>query len=160
MKKLFMLSPEVAGEVGPTSEIANQEARLHGSKELPEVTKLEYVFSGWLGDELLQAWPCFIVTDKVATALGSSRLTGVRLEAVKITKSDIFEITQKDSALPSFRRLVPLGRVVISNDGKLESWDKQDCSLSVRGDLVVTGDFFDVVSSSSLLHCRIQPLME
>lgn len=50
------LEPEVAGGIGPNSELHCDDGKL-------VVTRLNYEFDGWLGDALLETTPCFIVTN-------------------------------------------------------------------------------------------------
>lgn len=52
----FRIEPEVAGGVGPNSELHRENGKLI-------VTRLNYEFDGWLGDGLLETTACYIVTD-------------------------------------------------------------------------------------------------
>jgi hypothetical protein len=51
----YLIEPEIAGGLGDHTEI-DTEVRP------PVVKSLEYRLEGWLGDELLESFPCFIVT--------------------------------------------------------------------------------------------------
>ena len=59
----YILEPEVAGGWGEGT-IANT------SPHPPVVETLEYMFDGWGGDDLLATFPCFIVSEALATAIG------------------------------------------------------------------------------------------
>ena len=65
----FLLSPEVAGGLGPNT-------MMNRMVHPPEVSRLHYEMEGWLGDELLESFPCFIVTQRVADAIQDAHLTG------------------------------------------------------------------------------------
>jgi hypothetical protein len=65
----FQLEPEVAGGWG-----ANTEADT--SKHPPVVSRLHYEFSGWLGDCLLESFPCFIATNAVIDSLSNVGISG------------------------------------------------------------------------------------
>ena len=72
------------------------------SSHPPTVTRLHYQFDGWLGDDLLEAFPCFIVTERLADALSKSMLTGWSLGPVEISTSAEFEELYPDRELPRF----------------------------------------------------------
>lgn len=56
---LHLLEPEVAGGLGENSTFNSK----------GEVEFLHYEFQGWLGDELLESTPCFIVTESMAHSI-------------------------------------------------------------------------------------------
>src|SRR3954454_10828086 len=58
----FALEPEVAGQLGDTT-------MLDTSVHPPVIQRLEYRFDGWLGDDLLESFPCFVVTERLANEL-------------------------------------------------------------------------------------------
>src|SRR6476660_8794270 len=64
-----VLAPEVAGGWGERT-VADT------STHPPRVTALHYQFDGWLGDELLESFPCYIVTRRLAHALTAAGLSG------------------------------------------------------------------------------------
>lgn len=78
MSDFWSLEPEVAGELG-------DESVLDTTVHPPRVFKLQYRFIGWLGDDLLETFPCYIVTESLASALLSARLTGFELDEVELT---------------------------------------------------------------------------
>ena len=57
--RYFILEPEIAGGWGERT-VADT------GIFPPTVTALHYRFDGWRGDELLESFPCFIVTDRFA----------------------------------------------------------------------------------------------
>lgn len=94
----IVLEPEVAGGWG-SETIADT------SRHPPVVSRLHYEFEGWLGDDLLESFPCFIVTERLAVALERAGLTGFVLDDVTTTRSPEFEELYPDTQLPSFRWL-------------------------------------------------------
>ncbi|SDM30777.1 hypothetical protein [Allokutzneria albata] len=52
-----------------------------------EVTRLEYRFTNWLGDAILECTPCFIVTDTLAEAITTAGLSGAGFDDVEISLS-------------------------------------------------------------------------
>lgn len=98
----YYLDPEVAGELG-----ANTVMDL--SQHPPSVSHLHYNFTGWLGDDLLESFPCYIITRQLCDAIAQNDLTGYRFEAVEISKSSQFEELYPDKQIPEFIWLKPVG---------------------------------------------------
>jgi hypothetical protein len=96
--KHVVLEPEVAGAWGPNT-LADT------SVHPPLVSRLHYEFDDWLGDELLESFPCFIVTARLGAELERARLTGFVLDDVEISVSENFEELDPDATLPPFRWL-------------------------------------------------------
>jgi hypothetical protein len=92
------VEPEVAGGLGPSTVMDGG-----------AVTRLEYRFDGWLGDELLEVTPCFVVTERIAAELERAGLTGFVLAEVLITTSEVFRELYPGRQLPPFRWLKIVG---------------------------------------------------
>lgn len=158
MEQLFQLEPEVAGGWGPGTHYANLDEIRAGRATVPELRNFEYLFDGWLGDELLTTHPCFIITEGLAASLQRADVSGVRLEPVKVSKSDdFFQLHPDDLALPSFVRLVPEGKVVLAGL-KVLTWSGEDICLSQNAELVGTQRFLDVLRAHSVRNCEVIPL--
>lgn len=52
------------------------------------VTKLEYLFDDWQGDDLIKSFPCYLVSSELAIKLNQARLPGYRLKECSITTSE------------------------------------------------------------------------
>lgn len=96
MKPFYVIEPEVAGGWGAKTIFA----------KTPEknvvVQRLHFEFDGWLGDELLESTPCYIVTERLARDMRDARLTGVAFDKVEITKSPQFKSRHPGRYLPPF----------------------------------------------------------
>ena len=90
-----LIEPEVAGGLGEKTEIDN-------SFFPPIVKSLHYEFEGWLGDDILESFPCYIVTETLKKGIESERLTGVFFDDVIISKSETFKEFYPDKELPMF----------------------------------------------------------
>ena len=101
--KFFRLDPEAAGGLARMTVMDR-------STHPPLVTRLHYEFDGWLGDELLQSFPCFIVTQALASSLAAADLTGTSFDLVIVTVSQQFRDMYGDRALPEFSWLKVCGR--------------------------------------------------
>lgn len=106
----YIIEPEVAGALGDSTVI---DTDVHP----PVVSNLEYRFEGWLGDELLESSPCFIITESVARKLYDSQLSGFTLGPVHVTKSPEFEKLNPHTSLPDFLRLEVEGTAGVDDFG-------------------------------------------
>lgn len=97
-----ILEPEVAGGWGDRT-IADT------SQHPPVVHRFHYEFEGWLGDDILESFPCFIVSDRLAAELKRSGLRGFELDDVHITTGPVFEESRPGVRLPTFRWLKVTG---------------------------------------------------
>jgi hypothetical protein len=90
------VKPEVAGGLGPNTE-------LDPSVHPPRVHRLHYVFEGWLGDDLVESFPCFLATERLAEGIDAAGLTGVTWALVQVEKSEQAEMFFPDIILPAWR---------------------------------------------------------
>ena len=82
--EVFLLEPEVAGGLGKNTVIDQ------GVRSAPR-HEPSYEFDGWLGDELLETFPSFIVTQRLAKRIVDAGLTGLELGAVEVSVSQQFQ---------------------------------------------------------------------
>ena len=100
--KHFYVEPEVAGGLGENTVM---DIGVHP----PLVTKLHYEMDGWLGDVLLESFPCFIVTSLTRRRLQEAQLSGVSFDDVEVTRSSQFDDIYPGRELPEFAWLKPAG---------------------------------------------------
>lgn len=93
--RFFTLDPEVAGGFGEDTDL---DATVHP----PRVFRLHYHFEGWLGDELLTTFPCYIVTARLMNALHALGPTGCSFAPVRTTTSEQFHQLFFGTKLPEF----------------------------------------------------------
>lgn len=135
--KFYRLEPEVAGGLGPDTVMDRSIAP-------PRVERLHYEFDGWSGDQLLESFPCFIVTESLAKEIGHMSPTGVELANVKITKSSQFEELYPGKSLPEFRWLKIFGTP-----------GRDDFGISGDYRLVVSERILNLLKRFGLSHCDI-----
>lgn len=99
----YFIEPEVAGGWGDGT-VADR------TTHPPGVSKLHYQFDGWLGDELLESFPCFLVTENLKNNLILANLTGFEIDDVEVSKSEDFFAEDKFSNLENFFWLKITGR--------------------------------------------------
>jgi|SRR6185503_1458840 len=83
----------------------------------PRVARLHLELADWLGDDLLESFPCFVVSDRLARALRASTLTGFVLDDVEITRAPEFDEFLPGIALSVFRWLKVEGRAGVDDLG-------------------------------------------
>jgi len=91
----ILIEPEVAGNLG-------KETELDSSVFPPDVKKLHYEFDGWLGDDLLESFPCYIVTNSLRENIENNKFTGISFHDVIISKSETFLELYPNRELPTF----------------------------------------------------------
>ena len=96
MTDYHTVEPEVAGGWGANTAFT----RMPGQSVV--VHKLHYEFEGWLGDDLIESTPCYIVSEGMAEQLRKAGLTGFVLDDVEITTSENFRETYAGRELPKF----------------------------------------------------------
>jgi|JI102314A2RNA_FD_contig_41_2730386_length_1396_multi_3_in_0_out_0_2 hypothetical protein len=89
------LEPEVATTFG-------DETVLDSSVHPPLVHKLHLSFEGWLGDCIIECFPCFAVTAEARHGIESARLSGVCFQGLLVSKSEQFEELYPERQLPTF----------------------------------------------------------
>lgn len=151
--RLFMIEPEVAGEIGENTIYQNYDAIINeGAK--PIITHLHFVFEGWLGDDILEVTPCFLVSERLKNLMEEKQLKGCEFQGVEISLSDNFLEMYPDREIPQFFRLLPQG--TISIDGETyTNWSNMDFSISEKSYLVLSEKAKDIISSCHLDYADI-----
>ena len=91
----YYVEPEVSGGFGDN-------AIIDSSVHPPKVTKLHVEFDGWLGDDLLETFPCYIISEGLTKEIEAENLTGFILDEVEVSKSNQFEEMYPKRELPKF----------------------------------------------------------
>ncbi|KGA23064.1 hypothetical protein [Pectobacterium brasiliense] len=114
MSSVYYIEPEVAGELGDGTV-------MNSSVHPPVVKKLELCFSGWLGDDLLECYPCFIVTERLANELKNTVQDNIFFEKIIVTQSDEFNEIYPGKPLPNFywMKFINGKEIFLSEDQRL-----------------------------------------
>lgn len=117
-----IIEPEVAGGFGKGTKLDN-------SVHPPVVENLDYEFDGWLGDDILESFPCFIMSERLKHEIEKQSLRGIKFQNVTISKSETFEELYPSKELPKFYWAIIDGKFgaddfVIGNDFRLIISDK------------------------------------
>jgi hypothetical protein len=106
----FVIEPEVSGGLG-------SKTILDSTVHPPIVTKLNYQFDDWLGDDILESFPCYIVTENLAKEIERSSLSGLAFDSVELSKSIEYQELCSKIELPPFRWLKITGKVGVDDFG-------------------------------------------
>ena len=136
MKYLY-IEPEVAGGLG-------EKTIINTSVNPPNVSKLHYKFDGWLGDILLESYPCFIIAEGAKHELQLAGITGMEFDEVLITTSEQFHELYPNLQLPKFEWLQIMGKP--GND---------DFGIAQDGRLVISARALNVLSKLGVSHALI-----
>jgi hypothetical protein len=135
--EFFYVEPEVAGGLGPLTVMDT-------TTHPPIVSKLHYRFDGWLGNVLLETFPCFIVTDGARQALEAIDATGTKFDEVEVTVSEQFEELDPNKQLPKL--------VWLRADGK-PNFD--DFATAPDGRLIVSARALEVLQGLGISNALI-----
>jgi len=156
--KLFFIEPEVAGGHG--------EHTIYGTGEdivkegiSGKVKFLHYEFEGWLGDDLLESTPAFIVSSLLETVLQKSDIKDYKLEPCLITTSDVFKEMYPNKEIPPFSRFIPLGKIEVEGE-HFTNWSGHHFCLSSKGELVVTQEALELLKTVSINNCYVTSLTQ
>lgn len=110
----YVVAPEVAGGLGANTV-------LDRSTHPPLVSRLHYEFDGWLGDELLETFPCFIVSERIRDLILRSGFTGAEFAPVEMSTSSTFGELCPNRVIPAFVWLKLTGAPGIDDFGLSEN---------------------------------------
>jgi len=133
----FAIEPEVAGGWGKNT-IADR------TVHPPRIIYLHYEFDGWLGDDIVESAPCFLVSERLANLL-SGNLTGYGLAEVEVSTSEEFRDLNPHLHLPTFHWLQLTGAA-----------GKDDFGLAQDLRCVVSGNALVVLRQANISHCEIE----
>lgn len=139
----YELAPEVAGHLGPETVIDR-------SPHPPIVHAVQYEFDGWPVDDLIEAFPCFIMTDKMKTLIEGARASGCSFGPVKVTTSEQFEELEELEDFQPPRELPPFSWLIVNGTAR-----RDDFGISATGSLIVSERILQVLKRGRLENCDI-----
>jgi len=91
----YIIEPEVSGQLGSRTIIDT-------SVHPPIIKYLHFVFYGWLGDDIIECFPVFLITERLKIKLDGSSLSGYQIKTCEIESSGEFKMLQPNVILPTF----------------------------------------------------------
>lgn len=136
----YTLEPEVAGGLGAGTVM---DTTVHP----PRVTRLHYEVEDWLGDDLVESFPCFLVSAPLAARLTAAGLGSFALRGVTVTTTPEADEQLGDGALPEFQWLDVTG--VAGRD---------DVGVTPNGQLVVSDKALALLREFTVDNCDVEVL--
>ena len=97
MKQYKQIQPEVIVGLGGDTKF------LEKQPPFKNVLNLHVELDDWLGDDLIECHPCYIVTESLKIGLENSKFTGFEFADMEVTKSEYFDNNYHiDKDLPMF----------------------------------------------------------
>jgi hypothetical protein len=138
----YILKPEVATSLG-------EQTKGDFSVHPPRIQWLHCVLEGWLGDDLLAMFPCFLVTDELGAGLTRSDLTGFRLEPLQLTVSTQFLEINPNRRIPKLNWLRVGGHI-----------GRHDFASADSHSLYVSHNGLELLRRYRLMHCSIARVID
>lgn len=136
--KYFILDPEVAGSLGPKTEM---DTTVHP----PTVTKLHYEVDAWLGDDIVQSFPCYLVSERLKTKLKLIKPSGLSFASAEVTPSDNFDELKHGRELPKLYWMKVSGAP-----------GSDDFGLTSDARLVVSEGVLEEMKQLQFNHCDVK----
>ena len=137
--KYYKLQPEVPGEL-------LMETSLDTSTHPPKVLILNVIFEAWTGDDLLDIFPCFFVTDRLKVLIEAKKLTGCSFEDFGLV---IGEYAPPEASITKFWRMVPAA-----------CERSADFSTNLKGYLIVSEAALNLLKSLNVRACDVSLIEE
>ena len=132
----YILQPEVPGELG---EHTIMDTNVHP----PIIRHLHFTFQGWLGDELIECFPCFLVSDRLKQYLSRNALTGFVFSECEIDFSEEFSL------------LYPLANVPAFHWMKISNNESDDFLINSSLNLQVSEKAWVILREVNISHCDV-----
>lgn len=135
----YEFEPEVAGQLGAQTVMDT-------TTHPPVVSALEYQFDGWLGSDILTAFPCYIVTEPLYHRLHAAPLHGYTFDTVHVTRSTLFDDLYPQRSLPVFFWLKVHGQP-----------HRDDMGVTEDGRLIISSATLALLREWNITHCAVHP---
>ena len=135
--KFYILNPEVAGGLGSRTQM---DCSVHP----PSVKRLHYELEGWLGDDLVQSFPCYLATKKLHATLAAIHPAGLSFAAADVSASESFKDQNPGVTPPEMTWLKVHGAP-----------GKDDFGLTADARLVVSERILKHMRTAQLSHCDV-----
>lgn len=110
------------------------------------VRRLHLQFNGWLGDDLLETFPCFVVTGRLRERIEQLGFSGCTFDELDATTSLVYEELYPNRKLPLFFWLKVSGEA-----------GRDDFGISDDHYLVVSEKVLKYLRTFNFGNCEIRP---
>ena len=111
----------------------------------PIVSRLHYELADWLGDCIVQTFPCFLAVRSTGAHLTSAAYTGFHLDTAHVTVTDLYREINCNEDPPELDWLVIHGQS-----------GREDFGLTSDAHLVVSSRALRLMQTDGLAHCAVE----
>lgn len=151
--KRYLLNPELPGGFGDEVILSHEKEKNGHFK----VDFLHLVLDGWLGDDILECTPCFVITEALEKEMKKNEITGYKIAPLQVDISDTFHELQPETNIPHFLRMIPVGDV-ITNGIKCEIIDDYDICWNQQNQLVISEKMYSILKKHSITYCDVEEM--
>ena len=127
----YRLCLEVSGGLGPRTVL---DRFVHP----PSVERVHLIFDGWLGDALVECFPCYFAARELVQELLRVNATGFQAAAAEVEASELFTELYPTRVLPEFLWLKIVGRRATNDDMYLSGDHRLCVSRKVLDQILAT----------------------
>lgn len=146
MSEFYILDPETAGNTDFPATV--QEVP-------PSRRKVTVVFDVWLGDDIMEAYPCYLVTKRLWDMLATGGFTGASSGAIKSVKGDMWRQMCPRQSTPDVVWLKVTGKAGQDDFGVAPVPDDLLGTPVVIRKLVASQRVLALLKQFSIEHCKI-----
>lgn len=92
------LKPDAPGQLGSKTVLDN-------TVHPPRIDNFQFIFDDWFGDDLIECFPCFLITERLVNKLQETSLKGYVVKDVEIEFSPLFYDLNGNKKVPAFKWL-------------------------------------------------------
>ena len=134
----YITEPQVPGYLGSHTTYTSQFPARVGD--------MHYVFNSWPCDDIIEAYPCFAVSDRLKAKIEEAGASGVNFLPCSVAMSE--DISDSEGAnIPFFWRIEPTGVM-----------RKDDVSLDKEHRLVVSDKVKRIIEIFKPMDCDFKPI--
>lgn len=97
-REYYRLKPDAPGQLGDKTVLNDQ-------THPPQINHFQFVFDDWFGDDLIECFPCFMITERLLNKLEGMSLKGYVIKDVEIEFSPLFYDLNGNKEVPKFKWL-------------------------------------------------------
>jgi hypothetical protein len=130
-------------EVTPEVIVGLGENTVYNQQDSQKIDNLHVELEDWLGDDLMEVHPCFVITESLEEGLSKMSFSGYEIISLELTTNEYFDNNYStDKKLPVFKRLIISGKAYIDDFGininnqklviseKVYKWLKENYSIN------------------------------
>jgi hypothetical protein len=113
----------------------------------PRIDSFQFIFDDWFGDDLIECFPCFLISERLLNKLQSAALKGYVIKDVEIEFSPLFYDLNGNKKVPDFKWLFINGQ------------PGDDFFIDEGNDLMVSANAYEWIrKEGDISNCEVEAL--